>query len=64
MKRMRKYLIRTLLGVAAVVAAGFAAIENGMTQLRGIVDEIYRGTGQQGDDGDTVRPGIRRTAVG
>lgn len=25
MKRMRKYLIRTLLGVAAVVAAGFAA---------------------------------------
>ena len=42
------------------MAAGFAAIENGMTQLRG----IYRGTGQQGDDGDTVRPGIRRTAVG
>lgn len=36
----------------------------GMTQLRGMRGRIYRGTGQQGDDGDTVRPGIRRTAVG
>ena len=45
---MRKYLIRTLLGVAAVVAAGFAAIENGMTQLRGIVDEYTVELGSKG----------------
>ena len=35
-----------------------------LTVLRMAAGRIYRGTGQQGDDGDTVRPGIRRTAVG
>ena len=39
------------------MAAGFAAIENGMTQLRGIVDEYTVELGSRGDDGDTARPG-------